>query len=144
VNVELTATIITGMFAGAATFISLVEHPVRMRYGAEFAIREFRPSLKRAHNPMASLALLSFILGMIAWMRDAGPLWLLGGLAMVANGPWTLAFMRPVNRQLMDPALELSSPRAARLIARWGHLHVVRSLLGCIGFLLFASGLAAR
>lgn len=142
--IELLATIFTGFFAGAASFISLVEHPARMAGGPELAIREFRPSFTRAALPMAYLALAAFLLGAAAWVRSGSAVCLVAGLVMVANGPWTLVLLHPINRQLMNPGLELGSPRAAELIARWGHLHAVRSCFGCIGFVMFVFALATR
>jgi hypothetical protein len=141
-SVEVFATLIAGLFAGGAMFITIVEHPARMSAGTEFAVREFRPSFRRAHLIMATLALLAFIFGVVAWLVGAGVVWLIGGLVMLANGPWTMVLIRPINKQLLDPDLDISSSRAASLIASWGRLHSVRSVFGCIGFLLFLFGLA--
>ena len=142
-TIPIAATLATGFFAGGACFISLVEHPARLQCGVEFAIQEFRPSFGRAHRMMAGLAFVAFALGLTAWLQGAGLIWLVGGLLMVANGPWTAVLIRPLNVQLLDPGLNISSTRAADLIARWGRYHLVRSALGCTGFVLFVVGLAA-
>jgi hypothetical protein len=38
----------SGMFVGAALYVTAVEHPARMSQGASFALQEFRASYKRA------------------------------------------------------------------------------------------------
>ncbi|MPZ19989.1 MAG: hypothetical protein GEV06_19045 [Luteitalea sp.] len=51
------ATLCTGVFAGAAIYITLVEHPARLASGTAAAIAEFRPSYRRAAPMQASLRL---------------------------------------------------------------------------------------
>ncbi len=41
---ELVALLCTGLFAGAAIYITLVEHPARLECGTAPAIAEFGPS----------------------------------------------------------------------------------------------------
>src|SRR6266704_5295791 len=43
---EFLALCSCGLFAGAALYISLVEHPVRMSCGTDVAVNEFRPQLQ--------------------------------------------------------------------------------------------------
>jgi hypothetical protein len=45
---EIIAALAAGLFSGAAVHISLVEHPARVDCGPEVAVREFRPSYRRA------------------------------------------------------------------------------------------------
>jgi hypothetical protein len=37
----------TGLFAGAALYVTLVEHPARLECGTELAVAEFAPSYRR-------------------------------------------------------------------------------------------------
>ena len=43
---EYVAVLACGLFAGAAVYISLVEHPARMQCGVEIAATEFVPSYR--------------------------------------------------------------------------------------------------
>jgi hypothetical protein len=45
---ELLATLCAGLFAGAAIYITFVEHPARLECGTELAATEFAPSYRRA------------------------------------------------------------------------------------------------
>ena len=44
---EFVAVLTCGLFTGAAVYVSLVEHPVRMACGVEIAAAEFPPSYRR-------------------------------------------------------------------------------------------------
>jgi hypothetical protein len=41
---ELVALLATGLFAGAAVYVTFVEHPARVEGGAALALAQFRPS----------------------------------------------------------------------------------------------------
>jgi len=45
---EFVAALCSGIFAGAAVYINLVEHPARLECGLARAVAEFRPSYRRA------------------------------------------------------------------------------------------------
>jgi len=47
-TMQFLATLACAMFAGAAIYINLVEHPARMSCGTEVAATEWAPSYKRA------------------------------------------------------------------------------------------------
>ncbi len=129
-------------FTGAAIYISLVEHPARMKCGRELAATVFGPSYRRAARMQASLALLSFLSGAAAGWMGQSLAWLVGALLMFAVIPFTLVAILPTNRRLLDPALDRSSPEAEELLTRWGRLHAVRSILGLAALVLFAANLA--
>ena len=56
--VTLVAILARALFAGAAVYINLVEHPARPSCGTETAARQWAPSYKRATVMQASLAVL--------------------------------------------------------------------------------------
>jgi hypothetical protein len=56
---ESLAILCSGLFAGAAFYVSFVEHPARMLCGTTLAITQFAPSYKRATIMQAALAALS-------------------------------------------------------------------------------------
>ena len=62
------AALCAGLFAGAAIYISAVEHPARLSCGTELAVREFAPSYHRATFMQASLAIAGCAAGLwSAW-----------------------------------------------------------------------------
>jgi hypothetical protein len=133
----IVAALCAGLFAGAAIYISVVEHPARLSCGTALALREFAPSYRRATFMQASLAVTGCVAGLwSAWARQdawvAVAALLLGGVV-----PYTLLVILPTNHQLLDPALDPASPRATALLVRWGRLHLARSILSSLAFVLF-------
>ena len=51
--------------------------------------------------------------------------------------PFTLIVILPTNKQLLKPALDKQSAQMGQLLARWGRLHTVRSMLSALALLLF-------
>ena len=126
-----------GLFAGAAVYINLVEHPARMECGTELAATEFGPSYHRAAIMQASLAVLGFVASIAAWLAERNWGLLLGGVLLVAVVPFTLVVILPTNKKLLDPALDKGSEQARQLLLRWGRLHAVRSILSMLSLLIF-------
>jgi hypothetical protein len=131
---EWIATLCAGLFAGAAIYITLVEHPARLECGTELAATEFGPSYRRATLMQASLAALGLAAALVAWIQGRGLLVLVGGLLLGAVIPFTLLVILPTNKRLLDPGLDRRSAEAAALLDRWGRLHAVRSMLSGLAF----------
>jgi hypothetical protein len=144
VLLELLATACAGLFAGAAGYVSFVEHPARLECGTELALTQFAPSYRRATVMQASLAATGMLAAVAAWAQGRGTPVLVGGLLLGAAIPFTLLIILPTNRRLLAPDLDRRSPEAAVLLRRWGRLHAVRSVSSTIGFGVLLWHLAAR
>ncbi len=138
---EFLAALSCGLFAGAAVYVTFVEHPARMECGTELAATEFPPSYRRAAVMQASLAALGFACAIVAWLGGAGREWLAGGLLLGAVIPFTLVVIMPTNKRLLAPSLDKRSDQARQLLSRWGTLHAVRSVLSTVALTLFLYGL---
>jgi len=134
-HVELLTVLCAGLFAGAAIYINLVEHPARMSLGTAFAVKEFGPSYHRAAVMQASLAVFGLAGAVLVWWRGSDTGWLIGGLLLGSVVPFTLIAIMPTNRRLFSARLDPESDEARRLLNRWNTLHGVRSVLGASSFL---------
>jgi uncharacterized membrane protein len=134
---ELIATLSASLFCGASIYINLVEHPARVSCGTALAVTEFAPSYKRAAVLQVSLAAISFLTSLIAWLMNSGINWLIGSILIIMVIPFTAFFMLPTNKMLLDNSLNKDSELAKNLLARWGRLHTVRSVLSLIAVLIF-------
>jgi len=134
---EFVAVLSCSLFTGASVYINLVEHPARMECGVEIAITEFAPSYRRATVMQATLAALGLLSSIAAWLAGATFWWLVGGVVLGAVIPFTLIVILPTNKQLLSPTLDRRSAETERLLARWGALHAVRSVLSGTALLLF-------
>jgi hypothetical protein len=141
---EFLATLCAGLFAGAAIYITFVEHPARLECGTELAATEFGPSYRRATRMQASLAAVGLLAALVAWAQGRGVGVLIGGLLLGVVIPFTLVVILPTNKRLLDPGLDRGSAEAALLLARWGRLHAVRSLLSASAFMVLLWCLAER
>lgn len=133
---QLIAIVCSGLFAGAALYVSFVEHPARVACGTELALKEFAPSYHRGAIMQASLAIAGLLAAIGGWLLTNSMIELVGGLLLGALVPFTLIVILPTNKRLLDPRLDPRSPEAAELLRRWGRLHAVRSAAGTIAFLL--------
>ena len=134
---EPIATLSSGLFAGAAVYINLVEHPARMETGIRPALTEFAPSYKRATVTQVSLAAAGFSSALVAWRSRSDARWLLGGGLLVAVIPFTALVILPTNKKLLDPETANDLELAEELLTRWGRLHAVRSVLSLASLLMF-------
>ena len=123
-------------------YVSFAEHPARLELEAGAQLRQWKPAYRRGALMQASLALLGFILGMAAAWHSGNPAFAAGALVLVANWPYTLLVIKPVNDELLasDPAAAGDDVR--RKLARWGGLHAVRTALGLVALAIFLSAVS--
>src|SRR5438046_8635196 len=107
------------LFAGAAVYINLVEHPARLSCGTEIAAAQWAPSYKRATFMQASLAVVATLAGIGRWLLTGGTLWLTGSLCIFLVIPFTLVVIRPTNNRLLDPRRERGSSETLTLLETW-------------------------
>src|SRR5205809_5765974 len=134
---QFLATLCCGLFAGAAIYVNLVEHPARMECGTEIAAIEFGPSYRRAAVMQASLAAMGLAASVLAWLTGASVWWLAGGILLGSVIPFTLVVIMPVNKQLLAAILDKRSAQTRDLLSHWGKLHAVRSALSGIALVIF-------
>jgi uncharacterized membrane protein len=141
---EIVATFASGIFAGAALYINLVEQPARLSGGIQLAVTEWRPSYKRGTLMQAPLAVVGSVSAFMAWWFDRSWPWLVGGVLLLVIIPFTLVGILPTNKRLESQELDLGSEEAGRLMRQWGRLHLVRSILGGVAFVIFLFALIGR
>jgi hypothetical protein len=126
----LLALIAAALFAGAALYVSLAEHPARLRLDPKAALAQWKASYARAAPMQAGLAIVSLILGTWTWWKIGGD-WLLAGALLVgANVPLTLVLILPITNRLKAIAADNEGEETMKLLGRWGRLHALRTLLG--------------
>jgi hypothetical protein len=140
---QFTAVLATTVFAGAAIYINLVEHPARMGCATEIAATVWAPSYKRATVMQASLAIVGFLAGVAAWLLGAGVMWLVGALFILAVVPATLIIIFPTNNRLLAPGRDLASSETRELLVKWGQLHAIRSVLSSVASTIYVWQLIA-
>lgn len=118
------------IFAGAAFYVSFVEHPARAALDARAQLIQWKPSYARGAQMQASLALIGFALGLAAWWRTGDELWAVGAVVLVANWPYTMLMIMPTNNRLKAIPPDEAGVESHALLQRWGRLHLRRTMLG--------------
>ena len=136
----LLALTFAAMFAGAAVYISYAEHPARLTLDDRALLRQWKPSYKRGYVMQASLAALSGIAAILEFARDSHPVWIVGAVLILANWPYTMFGILPLNTQLMAWS---ENAATTEMLRKWGPLHAVRTGLGLGATAVFLWALSA-
>jgi hypothetical protein len=128
----LLALIAVAVFTGAAFYVNVVEQPARLSLEDRALLTEWKPSYKRGAAMQAPLALVGFLLAVIAWWQTSEAGFLIGGVAIVAAWPWTLIGIKSTNDALLATDPDKAGPQVRALVVKWGALHAVRTGLGAL------------
>jgi len=129
---QFLATFCTTIFAGAAFYINLVEHPARRSLETSAAVIEWATSYKRATFMQAPLAVIGFIAGTAVWLLGAGFGWLVAAALIGAVVPVTFIVIMPTNLKLLAANRDVGSAEMLVLLEKWGRLHAVRTILSLL------------
>ncbi len=140
---SIIALMSAALFAGAAGYISLVEHPARLLLDDEPLLAQWQPSYAKALPIQSGLAILGGVCGLAAWYVSGRWLWIAGSATLLANWPFTILAIMPTNKRLQALSPKHAGADTRGLLISWGRLHNVRSLLGLSSTLLFAMALMA-
>ncbi len=130
------ALIVAALFSGAAVYVNIVEQPARLEDDRAL-LTEWKPAYERGFAMQGPLAIIGFLLGLVAWRQTSQWAWLLGAALLVANWPYTLLGIMPTNKILMATEPTNAGPESRALIKKWAALHAGRTALGFAATLIF-------
>jgi Domain of unknown function (DUF1772) len=133
---QFLAAFCASLFAGAALYISVAEHPARLELDTAGALAQWAPSYRRATLMQAPLAVVSLLAAVAVWLLGGGLVWLVAGVMIGAAVAFTFIGIMPTNRMLLEPGRDRTSQETRALLTRWGRLHAVRTLLGAAASVL--------
>jgi Domain of unknown function (DUF1772) len=124
------ALVTAAIFTGAAIYINIAEQPARLQLEPAALLGQWKPSYARGLVMQSSLVIVSGALGVLVYFGTWDWRWLLGAVLILANWPYTLGVVFPVNKRLEATPLGSANAETRGLVDTWGKLHSVRSVLG--------------
>lgn len=125
------------IFTGAAIYVNVAEQPARLTLDTRALLTEWQPSYARGAVMQASLAIVSCVFGLLAFLFSYDWRWLLGALLIGAPWPYTMFIIMPTNRVLKSTPPEQATEQTRDLVLQWGRLHAGRSALGLMAVAAF-------
>lgn len=123
---------------GYAVSASAVSHPAMMASAREVAVGFFDPFFHKSAHFQLVVALLVLAVSLALSLLGAGWLWVIGGAVLQLSGPYTIKILMPLNNRIMNKSADIHSEQMGRDLAAWGGLHMPRTVLAGVVFVLFA------
>ena len=136
------ALAVAALFTGAAFYVNFAEQPARMTLDDRSALAEWKLAYSRGAVMQATLALVGFLLGAIAWWQTGTLAFLAGGLSMLASWPWTLFAIAPTKKAIMATVIAEAGPETRARLVKWEALNRVRTLFGALAVVCFLFALS--
>ena len=131
------ALVFAALFTGAAFYINFAEQPARLKLEPKQLLKQWTPSYKQGFIMQSTLAVLSGLAGILSYTQTQDWRWIFGAALILANWPYTLLVIMPVNRKLIAFKEHEIDGSTVELVRHWGMLHAIRTLLG--GLALFCA-----
>src|SRR5437016_10841506 len=126
------ALVTSAIFAGAAFYVSVAEQPARLKLDTPALLTEWQPSYQRGAIMQASLAIVSGLFGIAAFLFTYDWRWLIGAALILAPWPYTMLIIMPTNRVLKATPPAQATEQTRGLVVQWGRLHWGRSVFGLL------------
>ena len=151
------ALALAAVFFGIALYINLAEQPARLALADTPLLEQWKVSFGVGFMLQGSITIAAGLAGLGAyWVRrdvlardvlgrdvlGRDWRWAAGGVLMLANWPWTLLVIAPINTALLAIPAAAAGPASRALIEQWGLVHGGRTALSCVAAGLFAWAVA--
>lgn len=155
-DIDKVATFAGGLFAGTALYMTIGEVPALKEYGVDRQWEFFPLMYSRAAVSQSVFTMVAGISGITHAIRQTQTsdrnLWLVAGSLFVGMVPYTLIFMIPTNKAIINDnknvndgqSSKYSPTQRAALLEKWNLLHLGRTLGSVVAFGLMTYGLSRR
>jgi Domain of unknown function (DUF1772) len=135
------ALALAAAFFGIALYINLAEQPARLALADGPLLEAWKISFGVGFILQSSLTIAAALAALATWWLRRDWRWLVGGLLMIANLPWTLIVVAPINNALIAISIDGAGPASRALIEQWGFVHSGRTAVSllAVGMFLWAN-----
>src|ERR1700722_1853598 len=98
------ALTIAALFFGASIYVNLAEQPARLLLADGALLEQGKLACSRGFAMQAPMCVLGCLFGLLAWWQTKDWRWSVGALLLIANVPYTLRFILPINTALKNTA----------------------------------------
>jgi hypothetical protein len=130
------AILASGLYAGAAWYVTFVELPSLLAGPTDAALSHWAHGVRRTPR-YAVTALIGAAAGLIAGQSTIRSPWCWGALAIFCVLPFTTIAILPLQRCLLVRSREAGAVHSLAELRMWGQLHAVRTALGILANVLF-------
>lgn len=147
---KLSATGLSGLFAGCALYINAAGHPATLKVDVINRRKVWMDGFHRAKKFQGIMAGLGALAGATVYYLDEESdnrlLWLVGAGVFISVWPWTLIVMIPdINKNLQDDVLETAGETWVKNhMDRWNKQHAVRTVMSSVAFGIFMYALLKK
>jgi hypothetical protein len=127
---------LAAVFFGIALYINLAEQPARLALADMPLLEQWKVSFGVGFVLQGSLTMAAGLAGLGAWWVNRDWRYAAGGLLMLANWPWTLLVIAPINNALLAISVAAAGPSSRALVEQWGTVHSGRTAISCIAICL--------
>jgi hypothetical protein len=138
------ALAIAAVFFGVAAYINLAEQPARLALTDAPLLQQWKTSFAVGIVLQGTLTVVAGLMGLATWWFHRDWRWLVGGILMLVNWPWTLLFIAPINNALLSITADAAGPASRTLIEQWGMMHSGRTAISFIAVILYLWAVARR
>ncbi|KAL3832749.1 hypothetical protein ACJMK2_024401 [Sinanodonta woodiana] len=137
----------TGLFAGNAMYINLVDIPSKINLDIRFLLSSWKDAFHRAKKIQGGLVILGSACGYGAYYFEVPSnrckMYLIASTAFLSLWPWTLFFMFPdIGKLCAEDCLEKRDEAWIRdHIRAWNTKHMVRTVVSLVSFGAFTFAL---
>lgn len=135
--IVLNLTVMAAIF-GYAVSATAVAHPAMMVSSREVAVGFFTPFFHKSAHLQMALSLIVLAISLAISVLSGDWLWLIGAIILQLSGPYTIKILMPVNNRIMAENADIHSDQMTKDLSSWGKLHMPRTVLAGVIFILFA------
>ncbi len=129
---EILVTLTVGLMAGATSYSSLVEIPIRATTDEASQLKNWRLVFPKASGLLRTIGMITVPLLVLTWYLTGNIYWIYAAIPLFLLIPFTAIAIAKTNTKLLNLK---NADGAMNLISSWGKLHHIRTIMAICSFI---------